>query len=64
MYVCLRTPGTGIRVSRALPPGCWELNPGPREEQPALLAAEPSLTTFKANLHVWPWIQSHVLHYT
>ena len=25
------------------PCGCWELNPGPLEEQPVLLTAEPSL---------------------
>jgi hypothetical protein len=25
------------------PRGCWELNSGPLEEQPVLLAAEPSL---------------------
>ena len=24
------------------PCGCWELNPGPLEEQPVLLTAEPS----------------------
>ena len=23
--------------------GCWELNPGPLEEQPVLLTTEPSL---------------------
>jgi hypothetical protein len=26
-----------------MPCGCWELNPGPLEEQPVLLSAEPSL---------------------
>jgi hypothetical protein len=26
-----------------LPCGCWELNPGPLEEQPVLLSSEPSL---------------------
>ncbi|EGW01477.1 E3 ubiquitin-protein ligase NEDD4 [Cricetulus griseus] len=25
------------------PYGCWELNPGPLEEQPVLLTSEPSL---------------------
>ena len=40
---CHRSPGTGIRDSCELPCGCWELNPGPLEEQPVLLTAEPSL---------------------
>lgn len=39
--MCLRTSGTGIRVSRALPPGCWELNPSPQEEQAMFLTTEP-----------------------
>ena len=36
--------GTGITDSYELPCRCWELNPGPRqEEQPVLLTMEPSL---------------------
>ena len=36
-------PGTGVTSTCELPCGCWELNPGPLEEQPVLLTAEPSL---------------------
>ena len=39
----IRSPGTGFSDSYELPCGCWELNPGPREEQSVLLTAEPSL---------------------
>ena len=46
MYICARRgrqiPGTGVTDSCELPCGCWELNPGPLEEQPVLLTAEPS----------------------
>jgi hypothetical protein len=35
--------GTQISYSCQLPHGCWELNPGPLEEQPVLLTTEPSL---------------------
>jgi hypothetical protein len=45
MYACVgvRSAGTGITDSCDLLCGCWELNPGPLEEQPVLLTAEPSL---------------------
>ena len=33
---CVRYPGTEIMDSCELPCGCWELNPGPLEEQPSL----------------------------
>ena len=29
--------GTGVTDSCELPCGCWELNPGPLEEQPSAL---------------------------
>ena len=45
--VCLcegiRSSGTGVTDSCELPCGCWGLNPGPLEEQPVVLTAEPSL---------------------
>jgi len=38
LCVCLcegsRSPGTGVTDSCELSYGCWELNPGPLEEQP------------------------------
>ena len=37
------SPGTGSSDSCELPCGCWELNPGPLEEQSVLLTAEPFL---------------------
>jgi hypothetical protein len=43
LHVCLwrcQIPGTGLTDSCKLPCGCWELNPGPVEEQLVLLAAE------------------------
>ncbi|ERE77129.1 putative protein RIC1 like protein [Cricetulus griseus] len=36
-YPVIRFPGTGITNSCELYCGCWELNPGPLEEQPVLL---------------------------
>jgi hypothetical protein len=45
--VCLcedvRFPETELKDSCKLPCLCWELNPGPLEEQPLLLTTEPSL---------------------
>jgi hypothetical protein len=35
--------GTGVIDSCELPCGCWEVNPGPLEEQPMLLTDEPCL---------------------
>lgn len=47
MHACLcegvGSPETVNTDSCELPCGCWELNPGPLEEQPGLLRAEPSL---------------------
>ena len=46
MYVCVRvsdSPGTGVTDRCELSCGCWELNPGPLEEQSMLLTTEPSL---------------------
>jgi hypothetical protein len=37
LYEGVRSPGTGIVDSCELSCGCWELNPGPLEEQPVLL---------------------------
>jgi hypothetical protein len=38
----VRTPGTGVTDAREPPSGCWELNPGPLQEQLELLSVEPS----------------------
>jgi hypothetical protein len=47
LYACLCegvvSPGTGVTDSCGLPCGCWELNPGPLEEQRVLLITKPSL---------------------
>jgi hypothetical protein len=40
------SPGTGVTDRCELPCGCWELSPGPLEEQPVLLTTEPSLQPF------------------
>ena len=37
------TAGTGITDDRQLPCRCWELNPGPLQEQPVFLTTMPSL---------------------
>ena len=44
-FACVRgqIPGNGVTDSCELPCGCWEVNPGPLEEQPVLLTTEPSL---------------------
>jgi hypothetical protein len=42
VYVC-EGVDLGVRDSCELPCGCWELNPGPLEEQSVLSTAEPSL---------------------
>ena len=69
----VRTPGTGSSDSCELPCGCWELNPGPQEEQSVLLTTDPSLqplrTMFTGRsyclilhsifLHVLIWCLSH-----
>jgi hypothetical protein len=46
------TPGPGVTDSCELLCGLWELNPGPLEEQPVVLTAEPSLQSLKAYLHI------------
>ena len=45
VYLCegFGSSGMGVTDSCELPYGCWELNPGPLEEQPVLLTNEPSL---------------------
>jgi hypothetical protein len=43
MFVCVKVSDIGVTNSCKLPCGCWELNPGPLEEQPVLLTTEPSL---------------------
>jgi hypothetical protein len=55
MYVCVlcaclvvieegtRFPKTGVTDGSEPPCWCWELNPGPLQEQTALLTTEPSL---------------------
>ena len=35
-------PGTGVTNGCELPCGCWELTPGPLEEQSVILTTEPS----------------------
>lgn len=49
LHICLcqgvRSPGTGVTDSCELPWGCWELNPGPLEEQLVFLIAKPFLQT-------------------
>ena len=42
MCIGVKVFGTGVTDSCELPCGCWELNPGPLEEQSVLLTAEPS----------------------
>ena len=46
LHVCqckgVRHPETGVTDSYELPRGCWELNPGPLEEQSVLITTEPS----------------------
>jgi hypothetical protein len=37
------SPGSGVKDKCEPSCGCWELNPGPLEEQTVLLAAEASL---------------------
>ena len=43
MWVGVRSSGTGVTDSCELSCECWELNPGPPEEQPVLLTIELSL---------------------
>ena len=45
LSVCVgvRSSGTEVKDACELPCRCWELNPGPLEEQPVLLTAELSL---------------------
>ena len=39
----VRSPRTEATDRCELPRGCWELNPGPLEEQPVFLTTEPSV---------------------
>ena len=41
----VRSGGTGVTIDRKPPCKCWELNPGPLEEQPLFLTTEPFLQT-------------------
>lgn len=43
MYVCLDMSDLEIPDSCEMPYRCWDLNPGPLEEQSALFTTEPSL---------------------
>jgi len=48
LYICtleegIRSHGATVIDGCELPCGCWELNPGPLQEQAVLLTAEPSL---------------------
>jgi hypothetical protein len=38
----IRSPGSGAKDHYELGWGCWEQNPGPMEEQPALLLMIPA----------------------
>jgi hypothetical protein len=42
-------PGTKVTDGCELPGGCWQSNPGPLQEQPVLVTAEPSL-------QLLPWL--------
>lgn len=39
---CVGTPRPRVTDVYELPCGCWEPNPGPLQDQPVLLTAEPS----------------------
>ena len=54
LYEGVGSPGTRVTDSCKLPCGCWELNTGPLEEQPALLNAEPFLQPNIKDLYVLP----------
>ena len=54
------SPGPGVRDSCRLLCGCWELNPGPMEEQPVLLTTEPSL---QPQLYIFKGILGWVLQW-
>jgi hypothetical protein len=48
----VRSPGAGITDHCEPPCRCWELNPGPLQEQPVLLTTEPSFQLPKSVLLV------------
>jgi hypothetical protein len=49
---CLKKRASDPPVDGCEPPcGCWELNPGPLEEQPVLLTPEPSLQPHVCSLN-------------
>lgn len=55
----IRSPRTGVTDSCELLCGCWELNPGPLEEQPETsLAFHTSLR--HAHVYVWMHIHAHI----
>lgn len=57
LHVCLyegvRSPGTTVTDICELPCGFWKLNQGPPEEQPVLLASEPSLQPPRGGCFSW-----------
>ena len=55
MSLCkgIRSPGTGVTDTCVLLCGYWELNPGPLEDQPVLLTAEPSLQPLFTHFHTF-----------
>ena len=57
LHTCLcegvRSAAGRVTVSYALPCECWELNPGPREEQPVLLTIDPSLPSLGFSFVRW-----------
>jgi hypothetical protein len=73
LWFSLDTPEEGIRsiTDGCKPPcGCWDLNSGPLEEEPVLLAAEPPLQPcsffFFLNLHMYmtSWQPYHDIELT
>lgn len=52
LYESVRSSGTGVRDNCELPCRCWQLNPGPPEEQTVLyhLAISAALTIIFLNL--------------
>ena len=63
------SPGTGVTDRCELPCGCWELSPGPLEEQPVFLSTEPPLQLLSVLLcdsrgnYVWLLGLSFLFHW-
>ena len=66
MCLCegVESPGTGVTESCELPCGCWDLNPGPLEEQPVFLSAESSLQPKVIVLDLFPGKSCRVMENT